>query len=66
MPVKVDTGVLIILFDSGGAQKMQNTASDFVSFSHSGQESSIFHYIQSTLLVMIPAFVITLSKANHI
>lgn len=66
MPVKADTRVLILLFDSGCAQKMQKTASDFVSVSHSGQEFSIFHYNQETLLVLNPTFIIILSKDNNI
>lgn len=46
MPVKDHLGILTLLFDSGGAQKMQNTASNFVSDLHRGQEFSIFHHAQ--------------------
>lgn len=66
LPVKADPGVLTLLFDSGDAQKVQNTASDFVSVSHSGQEFSVFHYTRWTLLVTSPTFVTILSKANNV
>ena len=66
MPVKDHLGILTLLFDSGAAQKMQNTASNFVSDLRSGQEFSVFHYAQLTLLVINYNFVNILSKSNNL
>lgn len=66
MPIKDHLGILTLLFDSGGAQKMQNTASNFVSDLHSDQELSAFHYAQSTLTVINYIFVNILSKSNNL
>lgn len=46
MPIKDYVRIIPLLFDNGGAPKMQNTVSNFVSDFHRGQEFSIFHYAQ--------------------
>lgn len=58
MPVEDHLGIFTLLFDSGGAEKMQNTASNFVSDLHRGQDFPIFHYAQWTLLVINYTFLI--------
>lgn len=66
MPAKDHLGTLTLLFDSVGAQKMQNTASNFVSDFDNGQEFSIFHCAQWTLLVINYTFVNILLKSNNL